>query len=131
MCCYFIFIFIFWSHCLFNPSLCFLFYDLLFFYSFGFAVVSWRSNSRLCFYLFVFNCWDCCDWCCTCDGFYFGFVLQIVCRLEENIGFPYFFKSQQLLYQSYKSVTQSKKIQQCIFLTDIYLLVICMLCLFF
>lgn len=45
--------------------------------------------------------------------------------------FLIFLKSQQLFYQSYKSVTQSKKmIQQCIFLTDIYLLVICMLLFF-
>lgn len=54
--------------------------------------------------------------------------MGLLCR-EENIGcFPYFLlKSQQLFFINHRSVTQSKKmIQQCIFFTDIYLLVICM-----
>lgn len=62
--------------------------------------------------------------------FLFCFVLQIwdCCAEMRILGvFLIFLKSQQLFYQSYRSVTQSKKmIQQCIFFTDIYLLFICM-----
>lgn len=64
--------------------------------------------------------------------FYFCYVLQIVVQTGgEYWVFSLFSKSQQLFYQSYKSVRQSKKmIQQCIFLTGIYLLVICTLFVF-
>lgn len=65
-----------------------------------------------------------------------GFILVLFCVADccaerRILGVFLIFlktkKSQQLFYQSYKSVTQSKKmIQQCIFLTGIYLLVICM-----
>lgn len=59
------------------------------------------------------------------------FVFVLCCRLlcrEKNIGcFPYFLLSHSSSFINHRYVTQSKKIiQQCIFFTDIYLLVICM-----
>lgn len=53
--------------------------------------------------------------------------LGLLCR-EENMGcFSLFSLSRSSYFINHRSVTRSKKmIQQCIFFTDIYLLVICM-----
>lgn len=100
------------------------------------VVVSWlvKHQSVFCFFFlmlrlswlmlhlwwvlfcFVLRCrfWDCCAE-----------------RRISGVFLIFFFKSQQLFFINHRSVTQSKKmIQQCIFFTDIYLLVNCM-CFFF
>lgn len=54
--------------------------------------------------------------------------LGLLCREENNrVFFLIFLKVAAVILSINRSVTQSKKmIQQCIFFTDIYLLVICM-----
>lgn len=54
--------------------------------------------------------------------------LGLLCREENNrVCFLIFLKVAAVILSINRSVTQSKKmIQQCIFFTDIYLLVICM-----
>lgn len=75
--------------------------------------------------------WDCFDWCCTCDGFYYVFILFCVadCCAERRIlsVFPYFLSSHSSYFINHRSVTQNKKNDSTVcFFTDIYLLVICM-----
>lgn len=56
----------------------------------------------------------------------FCFVLQIVVKRREYVPYILYGHSRDLI--NHRSVTQSKKmILQCIFFTDIYLLVICIL----
>lgn len=84
--------------------------------------------------------WDRFDRRCTCDGFYFCFCFILFfllfcvadCCAERISGvFLVFFEVTATLFINHRSVTQGKKIiLQCIFVTGIYLLVICMIVFF-
>lgn len=131
----------------------FVFYSILFYYNFFFlilsglsdaVVVSWLVKYQSFFVLFFLPLmlrllWLMLHsrWVLFC---FFVHFFCLCCRLRgaywvwkcANFLFTLFSVSRSSYFINHRSVTQSKKmIQQCIFFTDIYLLVILMLFLFF